>query len=170
MKQPAQNKYWLALKAHFPWKCFLSRSAMTCAKIFPIVSNMQSGQIECSRLVCHVFEIISVWPPSIGYGILRFSRLRWRPCNKWSNLANLAKFFATQLQTLIFEKNLWKLSLTFKNILNKCWEIVRLFVLFRFYEPQFLIIWQIYRKNCSENGKMLGKLKENFDSNIKKFE
>ncbi len=46
VEQPARNPYWLALKARFPQKCFLSRSAMTCLKIFPTVSSMQSGRNE----------------------------------------------------------------------------------------------------------------------------
>ncbi len=46
VEQPAQIPYWLALKARFPRKCFLSRSATTCSKIFPIVSSMQSDRNE----------------------------------------------------------------------------------------------------------------------------
>ncbi len=29
-----QNTYWSALRAHFPWKCFLSHSTLACSKIF----------------------------------------------------------------------------------------------------------------------------------------
>ncbi len=46
VEQPARNPYWLALKARFPRKCSLSRSAMTCSKIFPTVSSMQSDRNE----------------------------------------------------------------------------------------------------------------------------
>ncbi len=44
VEQPARNPYWSALKARFPRKCFLSRSATTCSKIFPIVSSMQNDR------------------------------------------------------------------------------------------------------------------------------
>ncbi len=47
---PARNPYWSVLKACFPRKCFLSRSATTCSKIFPILSSMQSGRNEVEFL------------------------------------------------------------------------------------------------------------------------
>ncbi len=46
IEQLAQNQYWLSLVVCFPWKCFLSHLAMPCSKIFPTLSNMQSGQFE----------------------------------------------------------------------------------------------------------------------------
>ncbi len=50
VEQTAQNPYWSAIKARFPWKCFLSHSATTCSRIFPIVSSIQSGQSKVEFL------------------------------------------------------------------------------------------------------------------------
>ncbi len=46
IEQPARNPYWSAFKARFTRKCFLSRSTMTCLKMFPTVSSMLSGRNE----------------------------------------------------------------------------------------------------------------------------